>query len=492
MSKSYYMIFFFIFIISKATDQLTIFDSYSVKEYNVDGVSTFLDTLNIKNGEITINGNCNINNNKFFNNKNNQMTINSDNFIIEGLPIANIGANYLALDENNNLSIVKNTVLLDIPLAANYNITYASNIIGKDDMPLKIGNQSSGQFFIGDTAQKTNNIIFNSYQTIIDTIDTIDNNPITISKSFISYNNLQIITNLNISGNILAEKIQINKDLIINNPIYFTEMIIQGNCTINNNNNLITIIPKDGDLNVKNNILIKGIPLYNNTQNTFTIFALDNNKNIYKTPLLNASAINAINQDLFFIANNTIVLGSSTANIELNGDMTILDSMTINTTKSAVNFDFPISFQVIDPKNISQLIFQDNLTINNIDNINNLFSASNNNSICNINQSNIKKNTEFKGDQIVFLNYNTMETHQGSRLVIDQNNCIGIEGLNNTNNQSLRIQNNINNKINKIKERIEKIKKNINMIQTSQSRVLEEEKSFYNYIKSEINNFLSK
>lgn len=493
MIKPYYIIFFFIFIKSQGSDQLIIFNPYSVGKYNVNGIATFLNNFNIKKGEITISGDCGINNNEFFDNQNNQITINSNNFIIEELLLANLGQNYLAIDENNNLSILKNTPLLDKSLANDYNIIYTSNIIGKDNMPLKIGNKSTSQFFIGDYTQKTSNIIFNSYETMINNLDTIDNKPITILKPFISYNNLQVDTDVSILSNVLVEKTQINKTLIINDPIYFTEMIINGNCSINNNNNSITILPKNGILNVKNNILIKGLPLYNNTKNTFTLFALDKNKNIYKTALKDLNAINAINQDLFFIANNIITIGSDFSNIELNANLIILDTMTVHSNKPAIKFDFPISFQAITPNTLSQLIFQDTLTINNIVTINNLFSAVNNNSIANINMADAQQNTIFNSDQIVFLNYNTMDIYQGPRLVIDKNNCIGIEGLNNTNSEYLRIHKDIKNKINIIEQRITKINKNIITLQKTLSKILEQEKQeklFRNCMISEINSFL--
>jgi hypothetical protein len=492
--KQYYFISFFICLTFHAAEQLIIFNPYTVKQYTVNGIATFLDTITIDKGDITINGNCSINNNKFFNVNKNTFNIYSNNITIEGLMVANIGYNYLAIDENNNLSILQNTLLLETPLATNYNITYTSNIIGKEEMPLKIGNNSLNEFCIGNFLQKTSNIIFNSNQTIINSIDTIDNRAVIISQPFISSNDLQVDSDILAEGNVLADSIHINNDLTITDPIYFSNMTINDNCIINNNNELITIVPKNGILQIKKNIVIKGLPLYNNIQNKFTLFALDNNKNIYKFPLPDANTIDAINEDLFFIAENSIYLGSDSSTfIELTANRILLDTININSNNLQIEFNFPVIFKLINPNTLSQLIFKDTLSINNLFTINNLFSATNNNSIARINQTNHQKTTTFNSDQMIFLNYNTMDIYQGQRLVIDQNNQIGIEGLNNKNNIYLRIHNDIRKKINIIEQRIRRINKNIDIIEKIASYILakqKEQKLFHNYIISEINNFL--
>jgi hypothetical protein len=493
MTYKYYPIFFFILIKSIGSEQLIIFNPYFVNQYRVEGIATFMNTLSIENGNILINGKCQLNYNNFLNESNNKITINSNNIIINGLSETGIGINFLALDQNNNLSIIKNSSGVNQLSSNNYNIVYVKNIIGKNNMPLKIGNNATDKFFIGNYQVKTSNIEFNSYQTLINSINSIDGSPLTISNIFKSNNTLDIDGNLNISGNVFADNININQSLEITNPVSFFNMTINGNSIIENNNNYITIVENNGILNVKNNIIIQGLPLYNTDTNNFTILALDKNNSIYQKTLNESIAINAINQDLYFTADKIIFLGSNSNSIELNANFTILDNTTINNPNSIITFNFPIIFTVTNPTTISQLIFEDILTINNIHQINNLFSASNNTSISNFNNKNIENNTTFNSDQIVFMNLNTIETYDGPRLVIDQNNMIGIEALNNINKKTIRAKNNINNKIKIINDRIDKTKKNITeliKIEDYISKLEKKNKCVNNNLVSEINQFL--
>ncbi len=476
--NNYIKIFMFIVIININSKEVIMFSPYSISNLNINGYSTFLEDLTLNNISIVINKSLFINNDTYLNQENNKIEFNSNHIYIENLSENFLGKNFLTLDKNNNLCILKNEFIDLLQTQDSYDIVYVTNIIGRNNTPLKIGNASQNTITFGDNISSDINI-YSDNTLFQGAIDTINNQPLNISKDLYSSSSLNIINNdFIINENITSDIIKFNSPITYFNPFLCSNITINAITTIGNNNNTISILQANCILNFENhNITFIGLPLLdrNISQDELNLFCLSYNNKLFKQQCEKINEIDSINNNLIINANNNISIESFFYTIIFNGKELILNNINIQNTLENFSFDFPISFQTNNQNEITQLIFNDDLFINDLNKINNLFCSSNLNSITIINQNNIENNTVFyDNQQIVFLNTKNMDFNLSPRIAIDINNIIGIEEQ-----TKIKYKNTIYYKIDIIKERISKIKE--------KNKILSNEIESMNNIKKKLN-----